>query len=165
MPKQGNLIFFCGKMGAGKSTRSNNISSERNAVLISEDVWLELLYPKQISTFEDYLKYSSQIKPLVKSHVANILKTGTSVVMDFPANTVNQRLWFKELIAEAGCPHELIYLKTSDALCIKQIAQRRTEQPARATFDTEAMFYHLAQYFQEPTDNEGFNIIISARDA
>jgi len=165
MTKQGTLIFFCGKMGAGKSTHSKNIASERNAVLISEDAWLESLYPNQISTLEDYLKFSSQMKPLVKSHVASILKTGTSVVMDFPPNTFNQRLWFKELISEAGCPHELIYLKASDALCIKQIAQRRIEQPARARFDTEAMFHHVTKYFQEPTQHEGFNIIVSARDA
>lgn len=165
MPKQGILIFLCGKMGAGKSTHSKEIAAERNAVLISEDAWLESLYPKQISTFEDYLKFSSQIKPLVQSHVLDILKTGTNVVMDFPANTFNQRLWFKDLISEAGCPHELIYLKASDALCIKQIAQRRIEQPARATFDTEAMFHHVKKYFQEPTHNEGFNTIVSARDA
>lgn len=165
MQEQGTLIFFCGKMGAGKSTHSKKIGSERNAVLISEDAWLESLYPNQISTFEDYLTFSGQMKPLVKSHVANILKTGTNVVMDFPANTFSQRLWFKELISEAGCPHELIYLKTSDALCIMQIARRRIEQPARATFDTEAMFHHVTKYFQEPSQHEGFNIIVAARDA
>ena len=34
MSEQGTLIFFYGKMGAGKSTHSKNIASERNAVLI-----------------------------------------------------------------------------------------------------------------------------------
>ncbi|WAK04478.1 AAA family ATPase [Methylobacter sp. YRD-M1] len=165
MPKQGTLIFFCGKMGAGKSTCSKKISAERNAVLISEDEWLEGLYPNQISAFEDYLKFSSQMKPLVKSHVAEILRTGTNVVMDFPANTLSQRQWFRDLLSETGCPHELIYLKASDSLCIRQIAQRRTEQPARAAFDTEATFQHVTKYFQEPQPNEGFNTIVVARDA
>lgn len=165
MSEQGTLIFFCGKMGAGKSTRSKHIAAERNAVLISEDAWLESLYPNQISTFEDYLKFSGQLKPLVKSHVGSILKTGTSVVMDFPANTLNQRLWFNDLIAEADCLHELIYLKADDALCIKQIAQRRIEQPDRAAFDTEAIFHRVTKYFQEPTENEGFNMVISVREA
>lgn len=165
MPEQRTLIFLCGKMGAGKSTHSKTIASERNAVLISEDTWLDSFYPNQISTFESYLKFSSQMKPLIKSHVASILKAGASVVMDFPANTLNQRLWFKGLISEAGCAHELVYLKASDALCIAQIAQRRIEQPARATFDTEAMFHHVTKYFQEPSQSEGFNTIVSARDA
>jgi len=165
MAEQGTLIFFCGNMGAGKSTLSKKTSVERNAVLISEDEWLESLYPKQILSFEDYLKYSSQMKPLVKSHVTRILKTGTNVVMDFPANTLNQRQWFRDLLSEAGSPHELIYLKSSDELCLNQIAQRRVEQPARAAFDTEATFHHVTKYFQEPQQNEGFNTIVLARDA
>jgi len=33
----GTLIFFCGKMGAGKSTQSKKVAHDRNAVLISED--------------------------------------------------------------------------------------------------------------------------------
>lgn len=165
MSKQGTLIFFCGKMGAGKSTFSKKISAERNAVLISEDYWLEALYPNQISAFEDYLKYSSQLRPLIKSHVAGILKAGTNVVMDFPANTLNQRQWFRDLLSEAGCAHELFYLKASDTLCIAQIAQRRTEQPSRAAFDTEATFQFVTKYFQEPQPNEGFNTTVVARDA
>jgi shikimate kinase len=32
--------FFCGKMGAGKTTLSRSIARERKAVLISEDEWL-----------------------------------------------------------------------------------------------------------------------------
>ncbi len=152
-------------MGAGKSTFSKKISAERNAVLISEDEWLEALYPNQISSFEDYLKYSGQMKPLVRSHVAEILKTGTNVVMDFPANTLNQRQWFRDLLSEAGCPHELIYLKASDSLCITQIAQRRTERPSRAAFDTEEIFQFVTKYFHEPQPNEGFNTTVAAKDA
>jgi hypothetical protein len=38
----GKLFFFCGKMRAGKTTKSKKIAHDRNAVLISEDEWLEL---------------------------------------------------------------------------------------------------------------------------
>ena len=80
---KGTLIFFCGKMGAGKSTKSKEVALQRNAVLISEDEWLATLYPNQISSFKDYLKFSAQLRPLVRSHVQNILSTDTNVVMDF----------------------------------------------------------------------------------
>jgi len=46
MIEVGKLIFFCGKMGAGKSTKSKEFASESNAVLLSEDEWLSILYPK-----------------------------------------------------------------------------------------------------------------------
>ena len=57
MSHRGTLIYFCGKMGAGKSTESKKIAIERNAVLISEDEWLSKLYPNQITSFDDYIKF------------------------------------------------------------------------------------------------------------
>ena len=157
--------MFSGKMGAGKSTKSKQVSQKRNAVLISEDEWLSKLYPNQITSFDDYIHYSSLLKPLVKSHVLDILKTGTSVVMDFPANTVNQRKWFKELISEANAPNELIYINVSNDICLKQIEKRRIEIPERAIYDTESMFIEVTKYFQEPDQSEGFNIQVLERNA
>lgn len=157
----GTLILFTGKMGAGKSTKAEKIAQERNAVLISEDAWLAALYPNQITAFETYLHYAALLKPLIKTHVINILQTGTDVVMDFPANTIKQRQWFRTLITEANAPHQLIYLKVSNAVCLKQIEKRRLEQPERAIFDTETVFHEVSKYFQEPEENEGFNIQVS----
>ncbi|PYF79286.1 putative kinase [Marinomonas alcarazii] len=159
MNRTGMLTFFCGKMGAGKSTKSKALSVEKNAVLVSEDDWLAAHYPNQIHSFEDYLTFSGLIKPFVKAHVQNILQTGTNVVMDFPANTVNQRAWFKKLCSDIQCQHELIFLDLSDEQCLAQIAKRRAEQPERAQFDNETVFYHVTQFFQAPSEDEGFNVI------
>lgn len=158
MAQRGNLIFFCGKMAAGKSTLAISIAAERNAVFISEDEWLARLYPEQIESFDDYIKYAGLLRPVIKAHVQNILKTGTSVVMDFPANTKRQREWFNSLSTEVNAKAELIYLKVDNVLCLKQLKQRSIEQPARTVFDTEAMFYHVTQYFEEPEAGEIENI-------
>ena len=87
MQQPGRLFFFCGKMGAGKSTRAKLLAAEHNAVRISEDEWLAAHYPGQIQTFDDYLALSQGIKPFIKAHVQQILRSGVHVVMDFPANT------------------------------------------------------------------------------
>jgi len=159
MKSKGTLTFFCGKMGAGKSTISKALAVEKNAVLLSEDDWLSAHYPDQISSFDNYLKYSKLIKPFVKTHVQQIINTGTNVVMDFPANTGKQRSWFKQLCAEVACDHELIFLDISDAQCLSQIAKRRTEQPERAQFDNEAIFNHVTKFFETPSASEKLNII------
>ncbi|UFS63355.1 ATP-binding protein [Sulfurimonas sp. HSL-3221] len=159
MKEKGTLTFFCGKMGAGKSTKSKAVSAEKNAVLLSEDDWLSSHYPGQINSFDDYLKFSMMIKPFVKLHVLQIINTGTNVVMDFPANTVRQRAWFKQLCSEASCEHELIFLDVSNEQCLSQIAKRRTEQPERAQFDNEAVFNHVTQFFEAPSEDEGLNIL------
>jgi predicted kinase len=158
MDSKGTLVFFCGKMGSGKSTLSRKISQELNAILLSEDDWLSVLYPEEIKNFEDYLKYANRLKPLLKTHIRSILNSGISVVMDFPANTRNQRAWFKDIFLAEGISHRLIYLEVDDKTCLKQIAQRRETNPERSLFDTEEVFYHVTSFFQQPSADEGFSI-------
>lgn len=158
MDSQVKLILFCGKMGAGKSTLAIRKANELNAVFISEDDWLSTLYPDTINTFDDFIKHSNLLKPLIRNHAINILQTGTNVVMDFPANTKRQRAWFKQLVAETTAQVELFYLKASDVVCLQQIAQRQTEQPDRAAFDTEEVFHHVTKFFEEPDESEGLYI-------
>ena len=159
MGNQGKLFFFCGKMGAGKSTKSKVVAAENNAVLVSEDDWLSAHYPSQIQTFDDYITYSTLIKPFIKRHIQNLLNIGVNVVMDFPANTVKQRAWFVTMCAEVECEYELWYLDLTDEQCLSQIAKRRIEQPQRAKFDTEAVFHHVTQYFEAPTAIEKLNLV------
>ena len=152
------LYFYCGKMGAGKTTHSRKLASNKNAVIISEDEWLARLYPDQIETFDDYLHYSSRLKPLLRGHVANTLRSGSPVVMDYPANTPKQRQWFVELANHANTVARLIYLKASDELCLQRLATRRIEQPERAAFDNETVFAAVTRRFQEPSEQEGIDI-------
>jgi adenylate kinase family enzyme len=161
----GTLLLFSGKMGAGKSTMSKQLAQERSAVLISEDEWLSALYPSKISSFDDYLHYSAILRPLIKDHVMKILAIGSDVIMDFPANTINQRKWFKELISAANAQNILIYLNVSDKIYLEQIEKRRMEQPERAVYDTESMFIEVTKYFQAPDEREGFNIQVIKRDS
>ncbi len=158
MNVKGTLIFFCGKMGAGKSTYAKKLANELSAVFLSEDEWLSCLYPEEIKNFGDYIKYSARLRPLLKAHVRRILLSGLSVVMDFPGNTKKQRAWFKEIFSAGQIPHKLVYLKADDQLCIKQLEQRRMNSPERAHFDTAEVFHQVTAYFQEPTDEEGFYV-------
>jgi predicted kinase len=162
--KRGTLKFFCGKMGAGKSTKSQQIARELDAILLSEDDWLATIYPEEIRNFGDYIKFSSRLKPLLLDHVRSILNAGISVVMDFPANTTSQRKWFKEVLSNSGIPHKLIFLDVDDHLCLEQIKRRRETHPERAQFDTEEVFYQVTSYFERPSEEEGFEIEIVRRE-
>lgn len=159
---KGVLTFFCGKMGAGKTTKAREVSLKRNAVLLSEDEWLASIYPNSIKSLEDYIKYSGRLKPQMKKLVQSLLASGTDVVMDFPANTISQREWFRGIFSEIQAAHELIYIDQPNEVCIAQIAKRRTEQPQRAATDTEEMFELVTKYFVAPTPDEGFNITVIA---
>lgn len=155
---KGTLIFFCGKMGAGKSTKASVMSEEKNRVLLSEDEWLGSLYPNQVKSLEDYIKYSNRIKPQIKKLVQSVLVSGADVVMDFPANTIAQREWLKSIFSEIDAPHNLIYIDLPNQVCLEQIEKRRIEQPERAATDTVEVFEAVTKYFVAPKPEEGFNI-------
>lgn len=157
---KGALIFFCGKMGAGKTTKSREIAEARNAVWVSEDEWLEAVYPQKIDSLEDYIEYSALLRPPMKKLVQSILMAGTDVVMDYPANTIQQRKWFRGIFSEIQAPHDLIYIDLPNDVCIERIAKRRAEQPERATTDTTEMFEQVTKYFVAPTSDEGFNTTV-----
>ena len=158
MSKPGTLVFFSGKMGAGKSTKAKELTATMKAILIAEDEWLSSLYPDEINRFDDYIKYANRLKPLIKSHVQELLATGVSVVMDFPGNTRTQRAWFKEICAENTYPHILIYLQADDELCLSRLLLRRDAQPERASFDTPEVFNQVTAFFEAPAPDEGFNV-------
>ena len=157
---KGTLFFFCGKMGAGKTTKAQSLALERNAVMLSEDEWLESLYPNKINSIDDYLKYSNRLKSQIKRLVQSILITGKDVIMDFPANTTKQREWFRHVFTEIEAPHDLIYIESSNEICIKRIEKRALDQPERAATDTVEMFEQVTKFFVEPGEEEGFNITI-----
>lgn len=163
--QKGTLIFFCGKMGSGKSTKSREIALERNAVLLSEDEWLASIYPNMIASLEDYVKYSSQLKRPIKKLVQSILSIAADVVMDFPANTISQREWFRSIFSEVEAPHQLIYIDIPNEACLEQIKKRRIEQPEREATDTAEMFTHVTKHFVEPATEEGFNTMRISNDA
>ncbi|MEM7180204.1 MAG: ATP-binding protein [Spirochaetota bacterium] len=149
---KGTLVFFCGKMGAGKSTKAKEFATELGAILLSEDDWLAKVYPEEIQNFADYRKYSARLKPLLAEHVRSILNKGISVVMDFPGNTRKQRAWFKEIFLQDNIPHKLIYLQVEDDICLKHLKQRRKTSPERSQFDTEEVFHQVTSYFEASTE-------------
>lgn len=151
------LIFFTGKMGAGKSTYAMSLAS-KGYIVISEDKWLQSLYPGEVKNMQDYIKYSRRLKETLKPLIVELLNKDCKVCLDFPGNTKKQRAWFKTMIAETNVSHRLIYLKTTDALCIKRLAQRVKLEPERALFDNEKVFYQVSKYFEEPSLEEGFEL-------
>lgn len=155
---QPTLHFFCGKPGAGKSTLAARLAHEHRALLLAEDVWLTRLYGDQMTSFDDYIRVSRRLKTVVGPLTVDLLRAGQSVVLDFQANTLAVRVWFRGVIDQAGCAHVLHVLDTPDAVCMQRIARRNIERPEGSHRLTEADFHHVASYFQAPAADEGYNV-------
>lgn len=153
------LVFFCGKMAAGKSTLARDLAAREKAVLLVQDDLLDSLFPGEITDIQAFLKCSSRLKNALTPHVCALLSKGISVVLDFPANTRAQRAWFRELIESANVDHELHFVDASDALCKSQLRNRSKALPTGTPWTSDTDFEAIDAYFQPPSDDEKFNVI------
>lgn len=164
MPDENTLHFFCGKMAAGKTTLAANLAEQYNAVLLCEDDWLSRLYPEEIQDIPGYIKYSTRLKTVMADHICALLARGLNVVLDFPANTRDQRQWFREIIHQAGVAHILHFVDLSNAVCKAQLRERSKHLPEGSAFTSEQEFDAITSYFQPPGDDEGFTIMHYQRE-
>jgi Predicted kinase len=152
------LHLVCGKIAAGKSTLTRQLANHPKTVLISEDVWLSQLYTDEIHTLADYVRRSGQLRKTLAPHIESLLLTGLSVVLDFPANTLGNRQWMKEIIEGANVSHELHYLDVPDEICKSRLRVRNVSgsHPFAAS---DAEFDEITRYFVPPSIDEGFHVV------
>lgn len=163
MSTVGTLHMICGKIAAGKSTLTATLAKSPNTIVLSEDVWLSGLYRDEMKTVADYIRCSAKLRAVIGPHIAQLLRTGLSVVLDFPANTLLTRGWMREIVQQAGADHQLHYLDVPDEVCRARLHARNASGTHEyAPTDTE--FDLITSYFVVPTEAEGFNLIVHKPD-
>lgn len=152
------LHLLCGKIGAGKSTLSQQLAARPHHVLISEDAWLAALYPGEIHSIADYLQRATTLRSVLTDHLRALLQAGVSVVLDFPFNTPATRAWARDLFEPTGAAHQLHFLDITDAVCKARLRARnaRGEHPFQAS---DEQFEQITRHFVAPAREEGFVVI------
>lgn len=153
------LHVLCGKIAAGKSTFAAKLCRENGTVLLAEDDWLSALFSSEMSSPSDYVRCSSKLRKIMGPHVVSLLNAGVSVVLDFAANTLEQRAWMRTIIEESGASHQLHVFNASDELCLARLRERnaRGDHPFAVT---EEQFLRFSKHFAAPSLDEGFNIVM-----
>ncbi|MQR01512.1 AAA family ATPase [Glaciimonas sp. GS1] len=152
------LHLICGKIASGKSTLAHRLGAEPKTVLISEDEWLSQLFPGEIASLQDYVRCTARLRGLMGIHVEHLLRTGISVVLDFPANTLDSRQWMRNIFESAGSAHCLHYLDVADEECKRRLRRRNDDGSHRFT-TSEAEFDAISRYFIVPSSEEDFNVL------
>lgn len=153
------LFLVSGKIAAGKSTLAQKLATAPSTVLLSEDHWLSTLYPDEIKTLDDYVRCSTKLKQAIGPHVVSLLRAGLSVVLDFPANTLQQRRWLLGLSEDANVHHEIHFVDAPDDVCKRRLQDRN--RSGQHPFKTdEEQFDVISRYFVPPTEDEGLNLIV-----
>lgn len=155
---KGVLHLVCGKAAAGKSTLAAALGAPPGTVVIAEDVWLSGLFGDQMATLADYVRCADKLRGVLGPHVITLLRAGVSVVLDFPANTIETRAWMRGLAEEAEVTAELHVLDVPDAVCKARLRARNASGTHPFTVSDE-QFDRLARHFVAPTPEEGFVIL------
>ena len=158
------LHMLCGKIASGKSTLAARLSRLEGTVLIAEDVWLGALFSEEMATPKDYVRCAARLRSVMGPHVASLLDAGASVVLDFPANTLETRGWMRGILGTTHASHELHVLNATDDLCLARLRDRNA-QGEHAFAATEAQFRQITKHFVAPTPDEGFNLVIHDQTA
>jgi predicted kinase len=152
------LHLVCGKIAAGKSTLCNRLADAPATLLIGEDKWMKRLFGPEMHTIEDYVRYSARLREAMGPHIEDVLRAGLSVVLDFPANTVANRQWMRDIFENAGVAHQLHYLEASDASCRARM-HARYARGEHDFFVTDEQFDLITSCFKPPTPAEGLHVI------
>lgn len=152
------LHVMCGKIAAGKSTLANRLASPEGTVLITEDAWLGALFADRMATPHDYVRCTGKLRAVMGPHVAALLRAGISVVLDFAANTVEQRAWVRGILEETGAAHQLHLLAPPDAVCLERL-RRRNASGTHPFVVTDEQFHQFSRHFVPPGPEEGFNVV------
>lgn len=153
------LHLVCGKIASGKSTLTAGLGRAAGTVVIAEDAWLHALFADQMASVSDYVRCSAKLREAIGPHIAALLNVGVSVVLDFPANTVETRRWMRGILDRTDASHVLHVLDVPDEVCLARLRARNAggDHPFAAT---EEQFRRIAAHFVPPSPDEGFTIVV-----
>lgn len=152
------LHLVCGLAASGKSTLTAELGRSPGTVVIAEDLWLAPLFGDQMTTLQDYRQAATKLRRAITPHILSLLNKGISVVLDFQANTVEDRLWMREIIDTSGAAHRLHVLDVPPEVCRGRLHERnaRGDHPFAVS---DEQFDRLAVHFTPPIADEGFEIV------
>lgn len=151
------LHLMSGKIASGKSTLARSLAVEQSAILLSEDQWLSRLYPEQIKSVTDYARLARQLREVVGPLVVDMLNAGVTVVLDFPANTPEDRQWLRGLADSAAVAHCVHYIDVDEDTCRGRL-HLRNHSAEHEFAATDAQFDLITSYFRAPHEDEGLQI-------
>jgi hypothetical protein len=125
---QGNVTLHCWTAGFWKNDTGSQACRTGRDRTDLRNVWLSKL-SDGISSFDDYLKWSRRCRSVIGPLVIQILKAGTSVVLDFAGNTPAERKWVRSLFEESEAKHVLHYLDVPEDECLARLKVRNETKP------------------------------------
>lgn len=148
-----------GLVGSGKSTLARELAGSGRGLRFTLDEWMLRLHPSLGIHSPAYGERAEQVKDLMWSVAEQALAAGTDVVLDWNSWSVERRAWAVQRAREAGASVVLHALSTTlDEASDRALVRAATGTAFAHDVSREAN-EHLATLMQEPSPDEGFEIV------
>jgi predicted kinase len=138
-----------GLPAAGKTTRARQLAAEHRALRLSPDAWMIPLFGEPEADGKRDVLEGRLI------HLAvDVLRLGTSVVLDFGLWTRDERSALRWLARSAGASCAVVYLPVDPDAQLARIAHRRTSVPDQTFAMSEAELARWRALFEVPDARE-----------
>lgn len=154
------IIVICGKICSGKSTYSEKLKKEINAVVLSCDELMLTLFDKQLGDKHDDIvkKCSTYLHDLAQK----IIHANTNVILDWGSWTKEGRKNTIEFFKSKNIEVEMHYIKVDDKTWIAQIEKRNLlveEGKSKAYYVDENLKEKSGEIFEELSIDEEYFLI------
>lgn len=147
----GEIHLICGKICSGKTYYARELSRLENAVILSCDALMLSLYPPLLG--ENHDEVAQRVREYLHARALDILRTGTSVILDWGFWTCADREKTEAFYTEKGVIVRWHYMKTSDETLLERIRQRNAQVLAgedKSYYVDEGLFEKMQNRFEEP---------------
>lgn len=139
------LYLMVGLPGAGKTTRARELAAEHQAVWLSPDVWMLALFGEpEAGGKRDVLEGR------LISVALQVLRTGSSVVLDFGLWGRDERSALRAIAAPLGAEVQLVHLPVDPSTQRERIRRRWSDQPEDTFPMTEDDIDRASASFEAP---------------
>ena len=144
-PCAATMLLMVGLPGAGKTTRAKELAAANRALRLTPDHWMIPLFGDPMAGGKRFALEGRLI-----SVALQVLRLGTSVVLDYGLWGRDERSALRWLAHSAGACCQVVYLPVDKDVQLARIAHRQETTPHQTFPMSEADVDHWREQFQVP---------------
>lgn len=149
------VYILCGKICSGKTTYSQKLRKEHQAVILSvDDITLTLLGQNGGDLLDVYVE---KLEQYFFQKTVEIVETGINVVLDWGFWTKTERDFAKEFYGSRGIEYEFHYISISDEEWYRRLNKRNKSILAKKSnsyYVDEGLAEKFKSLFEIPSKDE-----------
>jgi len=160
------LHLIIGPVGSGKSTLAMKLSETNSAVRLVLDEWMAVLFGDDERPAEDriewYVARTQRCLEQIWQVTQDLMRVGTSVVLEVGLIQSDPRRQFYDLIDDAGFDHTVYVVDAARDVRRERVLRRNVDRGETFSVEVPPEFFELASDLWEPpseTERSSRNLV------